>query len=227
MKCLHDCAWLSHPQSRCRRAPTRERECCRSWDEIKDVSLVRYLGTRSSENADDQNRMRSHDSDQGGHCTPDQFVSGVGQSRRARPDPPMRCASKVAGPAASWPLDCKPRRSVTEAPCRKRAPRNRENTVPARSILSRRSFLTTAGTAGVVAALDARDLMAQQPSADPPEMSGRDGAVRVALRINGKNHRLRIDQRARRCSIACARPSRSPEPRRAATTANAAHARCM
>jgi len=37
--------------------------------------------------------------------------------------------------------------------------------------------------------------MAQQPSADPPEMSGRDGAVRVALRINGKNHRLRIDPR--------------------------------
>jgi xanthine dehydrogenase YagT iron-sulfur-binding subunit len=61
--------------------------------------------------------------------------------------------------------------------------------------LGRRSFLTTAGTAGVVAALDARDLMAQQPSADPPEKSGRDGGVPVVLRINGKNHRLRIDPR--------------------------------
>src|SRR2546422_6035253 len=139
--------------------------------------------------------MRSHASDQGGHRAPGHIESGVGPSPRASPAPPMRCASKVAGPAASWPLDCNPRRSVTEAPCRKRAPRTRENTVPARSILSRRSFLTTAGTAGVVGALDARDLMAQQPSADPPEMSGRDGAVRVALRINGKNHRLRIDPR--------------------------------
>ena len=48
--------------------------------------------------------------------------------------------------------------------------------------LSRRSFLTTAATA-------------ELPPADPPEMSGRDGAVPVALRINGKDHRLRIDPR--------------------------------
>jgi xanthine dehydrogenase YagT iron-sulfur-binding subunit len=59
--------------------------------------------------------------------------------------------------------------------------------------LSRRSFLTTAGTAGVVAAVDARDLMGESPSADPPE--NRPGNVAVTLRINGKEHRLRVDPR--------------------------------
>jgi xanthine dehydrogenase YagT iron-sulfur-binding subunit len=59
--------------------------------------------------------------------------------------------------------------------------------------LSRRSFLTTAGTAGVVAAIDARDLMGQSPSADPPD--DRPGTVPVTLHINGKQHRLRVDPR--------------------------------
>jgi xanthine dehydrogenase YagT iron-sulfur-binding subunit len=61
--------------------------------------------------------------------------------------------------------------------------------------LSRRSFLTTAGTAGVIAALEGRDLMAQSPSADPPEIDDRAGTVQVTLRVNEKEHRLRIDPR--------------------------------
>jgi xanthine dehydrogenase YagT iron-sulfur-binding subunit len=61
--------------------------------------------------------------------------------------------------------------------------------------LSRRSFLTTAGTAGVIAALDGRDLMAQSPSADPPPVDDRVGTEPVTLRVNGKEHRLRIDPR--------------------------------
>ena len=60
---------------------------------------------------------------------------------------------------------------------------------------SRRSFLTTAGTVGVVAALDARDLVAQSPPADQPEINERPGTVPLSLRINGKEYRLRIDPR--------------------------------
>ena len=60
---------------------------------------------------------------------------------------------------------------------------------------SRRTFLTTAGTAGVIAALDGRDLMAQSPPADPPQPADRAGAVPVTLRVNGTEHRLRLDPR--------------------------------
>jgi xanthine dehydrogenase YagT iron-sulfur-binding subunit len=61
--------------------------------------------------------------------------------------------------------------------------------------LSRRSFLATTGTAGIVAALDARDVMGQTPSANPPEVNDRHGTVPVTLRVNGKTHRLRVDPR--------------------------------
>jgi xanthine dehydrogenase YagT iron-sulfur-binding subunit len=61
--------------------------------------------------------------------------------------------------------------------------------------LSRRSFLTTAGTAGVIAALDGRDLMAQSPPAGPHQPDDRVGAVQVTLRVNGTEHRLRLDPR--------------------------------
>jgi len=71
----------------------------------------------------------------------------------------------------------------------KRAPKHGAD-VPG---LSRRSFLTTAGTAGVAAAIDTRDLMGQSPSADPPD--DRPGTVPVTLHINGKVHRLRVDPR--------------------------------
>jgi xanthine dehydrogenase YagT iron-sulfur-binding subunit len=60
--------------------------------------------------------------------------------------------------------------------------------------LSRRSFLTTAGTAGVVAALDGRELMASTSPAAPPQ-DDRAGTVEVTLRVNGKEHRLRMDPR--------------------------------
>ena len=61
--------------------------------------------------------------------------------------------------------------------------------------LSRRSFLTTAGTAGVVAALDGRDLTAQSPSATSLQTENGVATVQVTLRVNGKEHRLRLDPR--------------------------------
>ena len=61
--------------------------------------------------------------------------------------------------------------------------------------LTRRSFLTAAGTAGVGAALDGRELMAQSPSGAPPQIDDRVGTAQVTLRVNGKEHRLRIDPR--------------------------------
>jgi xanthine dehydrogenase YagT iron-sulfur-binding subunit len=56
---------------------------------------------------------------------------------------------------------------------------------------SRRSFLTTAGTVGVVAALDARPLVAENPAAGHPAID----TVALPLRINGKEYRLRVDPR--------------------------------
>ena len=61
--------------------------------------------------------------------------------------------------------------------------------------LSRRSFLTTAGTAGVVAALDGRELIAQPASAGQPQIDERLGATQLTFRVNGKEHRLLIDPR--------------------------------
>src|SRR5919198_3217193 len=61
--------------------------------------------------------------------------------------------------------------------------------------LSRRSFLATAGTAGIVAAMDAHDAMAQRSAADPQGSDDRRGTVAVSLRVNGKEHRLRVDPR--------------------------------
>lgn len=61
--------------------------------------------------------------------------------------------------------------------------------------MTRRTFLETAGTVGVVAAIDARDPMAQRPPADAGEIGDRPDSVPVVLRINGKEHRLRIDPR--------------------------------
>jgi xanthine dehydrogenase YagT iron-sulfur-binding subunit len=60
---------------------------------------------------------------------------------------------------------------------------------------SRRSFLTTAGTVGVVAALDARDLVAQSRPTDHPEIDDQLGTVPLPLSINGKEYRLRVDPR--------------------------------
>jgi len=60
--------------------------------------------------------------------------------------------------------------------------------------LSRRTFLATSGTAGVVAALDTRDLMAQT-AAVGAEAEEQPGTVPLTLRINGEEHRLRVDPR--------------------------------
>jgi xanthine dehydrogenase YagT iron-sulfur-binding subunit len=65
-------------------------------------------------------------------------------------------------------------------------PEEKPNDMPG---LSRRSFLATTGTAGIVAAVDAREVMGQSPSADSPGMA-------VTLRVNGKEHRLRVDPRS-------------------------------
>jgi xanthine dehydrogenase YagT iron-sulfur-binding subunit len=61
--------------------------------------------------------------------------------------------------------------------------------------LSRRSFLATTGTAGMVAAIDVRDVMGQTTSSKPPEPNNRHGTLPITLRINGKDHRLRVDPR--------------------------------
>ena len=61
--------------------------------------------------------------------------------------------------------------------------------------MSRQSPLTTAGTAGAVAAIGAPDLMAQNRPAEPPVTDDRPGGVPITLRVNGQEHRLRIDPR--------------------------------
>lgn len=60
--------------------------------------------------------------------------------------------------------------------------------------LSRRSFLATAGTMGVVAALEARDVKAESQPADQTSTDSRPGTA-LALRINGKEYQLRIESR--------------------------------
>ena len=62
------------------------------------------------------------------------------------------------------------------------------------STVSRRSFLVGAGTAGIVGAVDAADIAGSR-HADPPGTTDRRGTVAVMLRINGKEHRLRVDPR--------------------------------
>jgi xanthine dehydrogenase YagT iron-sulfur-binding subunit len=60
--------------------------------------------------------------------------------------------------------------------------------------LSRRSFLAGSGTIGVIAALDARTLMAQTtPAGTGSEAPA--GAAAVRFRVNGKEHRLQLDPR--------------------------------
>ena len=70
------------------------------------------------------------------------------------------------------------------------------------SSLSRRSFLSTAGTAGVVAAMVGCEPAAKPPTATVPPAdlaadAGVDveGALPVTLRVNGNEHRLRVDPR--------------------------------
>jgi xanthine dehydrogenase YagT iron-sulfur-binding subunit len=60
---------------------------------------------------------------------------------------------------------------------------------------SRRSFLATAGTVGVVAAFDARDLKAETQPTDQTGTDDQPGTVSLILRINEKEYQLRIDPR--------------------------------
>jgi xanthine dehydrogenase YagT iron-sulfur-binding subunit len=61
--------------------------------------------------------------------------------------------------------------------------------------LSRRSFLATAGTIGVAAALEGGDVKAQNQPDEQAATEDRSGTVALALRINGKEHQLRLDPR--------------------------------
>jgi xanthine dehydrogenase YagT iron-sulfur-binding subunit len=60
---------------------------------------------------------------------------------------------------------------------------------------SRRSFLATAGTVGVVAAFDARDLKAETQPTDQAGTDDQPATVSLILRINEKEYQLRIDPR--------------------------------
>jgi xanthine dehydrogenase YagT iron-sulfur-binding subunit len=60
---------------------------------------------------------------------------------------------------------------------------------------SRRSFLTSAATVGVVAALDARDLSAESSHLDQRPIDAQPGTVPLQFRLNGREHRLRVDPR--------------------------------
>ena len=63
--------------------------------------------------------------------------------------------------------------------------------------LSRRAFLASAGTVGVATMINPQNLVAQPANlaAGSESTAGAEGAVPVTLRINGKEHRLRVDPR--------------------------------
>jgi xanthine dehydrogenase YagT iron-sulfur-binding subunit len=61
--------------------------------------------------------------------------------------------------------------------------------------LSRRSFLASTATVGVVAARDAREVLAQGSPTSESATLERPGTVPLSFRINGKEHRLHIDPR--------------------------------
>jgi xanthine dehydrogenase YagT iron-sulfur-binding subunit len=84
---------------------------------------------------------------------------------------------------------------VTEGTMPEQKPNERATHGDSMPGLSRRSFLATTGTAGIVSAIDAGDVMGQTPPANPPDMSNRPGTVSVRLRINGKEHRVSVDPR--------------------------------
>jgi xanthine dehydrogenase YagT iron-sulfur-binding subunit len=67
---------------------------------------------------------------------------------------------------------------------------------PEPSGVSRRSFLSQAGTAGVVAAISARDLVAQNAPLPQPAAGAIDDRTLLTLRVNGKQCPARIDPRA-------------------------------
>ncbi len=60
--------------------------------------------------------------------------------------------------------------------------------------LTRRVFLSTAGTAGIVATMAPGDMAAAAPPADA-EARRMDGTIPIKLRINGREHQLHVDPR--------------------------------
>ncbi len=98
--------------------------------------------------------------------------------------------------------------TILSNPSRNRGPQIR--TIPARRSsrcwgrVSRRSFLSHLGAAGVAAT--AKPLLAAATPVVAPEeeTTGVPGAVPVTLNVNGKDHALRIEPRLR-CLIVCAR----------------------
>jgi xanthine dehydrogenase YagT iron-sulfur-binding subunit len=71
--------------------------------------------------------------------------------------------------------------------------RRQEPSVPE---LSRRLFLSTAGTAGIVAAVGSREFAPAAPATGiSAETSHVDGAIPITLRVNGQERRLQVDPR--------------------------------
>ena len=60
---------------------------------------------------------------------------------------------------------------------------------------SRRAFLASAGTAGVVAVMDVRSVLSQPPPTVAASDAAGAGTVPVAFRVNGNEHRLNVDPR--------------------------------
>ena len=63
--------------------------------------------------------------------------------------------------------------------------------------VSRRAFLASAGTVGVATMISPQNLVAQpaNPAPGTESTAGAEGAIPVTLRINGKEHHLRLDSR--------------------------------
>jgi xanthine dehydrogenase YagT iron-sulfur-binding subunit len=61
--------------------------------------------------------------------------------------------------------------------------------------ISRRTFLATAGSVSVAAAIDPQALAAQGANSPAASPAPAEGAVPVSLRINGAEHRLHLDPR--------------------------------
>jgi hypothetical protein len=97
------------------------------------------------------------------------------------------------------------------------------------SHLSRRSFLSRLGATGAAAATAGPLLGHAQPqsSSTQPEQASvaNAGTIPISLRVNGQEHKMRIDPRA--TLLDCLRETlHLREPRRAATTANVVLALC-
>jgi len=74
----------------------------------------------------------------------------------------------------------------------------RDDSRPRRGNLSRRTFISSAGSSAAAVAIAGRAAMSATPQATaaPPDAPSAVGAVPVTLRINGKEHRLKVDPRA-------------------------------